>query len=243
MTLLAITDHDAVEAIETARQAAPPGLQIIAGAEFTCHMAETEVHILGYGLDLTHAGLTDALARFALARVERAQKMVEKLNALGLDLEFQEVETISGAGTIARPHVASALVARGHVKSITEAFARYIGDRSPAHVAKPTLSPQDAFDLIKSAGGVPSLAHPGTLGRDHLIAPLVEAGLDALEVRHTEHTQAQTRHYDALARQYQLLRTGGSDFHGTPGHRSQVAQPEVPPEWGAALVARIEGRG
>jgi hypothetical protein len=164
---------------------------------------------------------------------------VARLIELGVEIEFADVQAASGAGTIARPHVAQALVERGHAGSLDEAFRRWLGRHAPAFVPKEALSPRDAFDLIKQAGGVGSLAHPGTFRRDDLIPMLVEAGLEALEVRHTEHSTARMRHYEALAHDLGLLPTGGSDFHGTLGHRSRLGTPTVPDEWAAALVARI----
>jgi predicted metal-dependent phosphoesterase TrpH len=239
LSMLSITDHDAIDGIDEARRAASAGLQILAGAELTVHVADREAHILAYGIDTRDRTLVAALEELARRRVERARAIVSKLVALGIEIEFEDVEAVSGAGTIARPHVAQALVARGHAGSLDEAFRRWLGRHGPAFVPKEALSPREAFDLIKAAGGVSSLAHPGTFRRDDLIPVLVEAGLEALEVRHTEHSAARTRHYEALARDLRLLPTGGSDFHGTPGHRSRLGRPAIPDEWGAALVARI----
>lgn len=239
LSMLSITDHDAVDGVEDARRAAPEGLEVLAGAELTVHVGDREAHILAYGIDARDPTLGAALRELAERRVERAQTIVSKLVDLGIEIEFADVQAISGAGTIARPHIARALVDRGHAATMDEAFRRWLGRHGPAFVPKEALAPRDAFDLIKAAGGVPSLAHPGTFRRDDLIPLLVEAGLEALEVRHTEHSTARARHYEALARDLDLLPTGGSDFHGTPGHRSHLGTPAVPDSWGAALVARI----
>jgi predicted metal-dependent phosphoesterase TrpH len=239
LSMLSITDHDAIDGVETARRAAPAELEILAGAELTVHVANREAHILAYGIDPQDPSFRAALGDLARRRVERARAIVEKLVALGIEIEFEDVQEISGEGTIARPHVARALVDRGHAGSLDEAFRRWLGRHGPAFVPKEALSPRDAFDLIKAAGGIPALAHPGTFRRDDLIPVLVEAGLEGLEVRHTEHSAARARHYEALARDLDLLPTGGSDFHGTPGHRSRLGIPSVPDAWGAALVARI----
>ena len=240
--IVAITDHDAVGAVAAARRAAPPGIEVLSGAELTCQVADREAHVLAYGFDESDPSIVSALERFRLQREERARSMVERLNALGIDIEFSEVEAISGHGTIGRPHVAQALLARGVVSSLQEAFQRFIGRHAPAFVAKPALDPRDAFDLVTAAGGVPSLAHPGTFRRDELIPLLVDAGLGALEVRHTEHATAQSAHYERMAAQYGLLPTGGSDFHGTPGHRSRLGIPHVPRAWAEALIARTHSR-
>jgi predicted metal-dependent phosphoesterase TrpH len=239
LSMLAITDHDATDALDEARRAAPPGLEILSGAELTVHVAGREAHILAYGVDVEHPALRSALRDLAGKREARAREMVARLVALGVEIEFGDVQAVSGGGTIARPHVARALVDRGHARTLDEAFQRWLGRHAPAFVPKEALSPREAFDLIREARGVGSLAHPGTFRRDDLIPVLVDAGLEALEVRHTEHSAARSRHYEALARDLDLLPTGGSDFHGTPGHRSRLGRPTVPDAWGAALVARI----
>lgn len=241
--VLAITDHDAIDGVARARAAAPAGLEVLSGAELTCHLDDREAHVLAYGVDVEDAGFRDAMAGFGRARAERARRIVERLNAHGIELDFAEVEAVSGTGTIARPHVGLALVRRGHVDDLDEAFRRWLGHGAPAFVPKPTVAPADAFALVREAGGVPSLAHPGTFRRDELIPALVEAGLEALEVRHTEHGPARTRHYARMADELGLLPTGGSDFHGTPGHRSRLGHPEVPTEWASRLVDRIQARG
>jgi predicted metal-dependent phosphoesterase TrpH len=239
LSMLAITDHDAVGGVRAARAAAPSGLEILAGAELTVHVGGREAHVLAYGVDPADVAFEAALADLALRREERAREIVERLVALGIEIEFEDVLRVSGEGTIARPHVARALVDRGHAATLDEAFRRWLGRHGPAFVRKEVLAPRAAFDLVKRAGGVPVLAHPGTFRRDDLIPVLVEAGLEGLEVRHTEHSAARTRHYEALARDLDLLPTGGSDFHGTPGHRSRLGRPPVPDAWGEALVARI----
>lgn len=239
LSMLAITDHDAIDALDEARRSAPPDLEILSGAELTVHVADREAHVLAYGIDAKHPTLQAALRDLASKREARAREIVARLVALGIEIEFGDVQVASGAGTIARPHVARALVERGHAGSVDEAFRRWLGRHAPAFVPKDALSPRAAFDLIKEVGGIGSLAHPGTFRRDDLIPVLVEAGMEALEVRHTEHSAARSRHYESMARDLDLLPTGGSDFHGTPGHRSRLGRPVVPDEWGAALVARI----
>lgn len=242
LSALAITDHDAIDAVAPARAAAPPGLEVIAGVELSCRVDGREAHILAYGIDLEDATFRAALEAFAEQREARAREIVERLQAMGVPIEFADVQEASGHGTIARPHVARALVRRGVVESMDEAFGRFLGRGRPACVEKPRLEPEEACALVRDAGGVPGLAHPGTFGRDDLIPVLVEAGLEALEVRHTEHSRAATRHYEAMARGLGLLPTGGSDFHGTPGHRSRLGTPDVPDEWATALVARTGAR-
>jgi predicted metal-dependent phosphoesterase TrpH len=243
LEVLAITDHDTTLGLEAARRAAPPGLVVLTGAELTCSIDGREAHILAYGVDADDAAFALALERFRRQREERARAIVERLNALGVEMEYAEVAEISGHGTVGRPHLAQALLARGVVGTLQEAFARFLGRHAPAFVPKPALDPRTAFDLVREAGGVPSLAHPGTFQRDDLIPLLARAGLAALEVRHTEHGAAQTEHYQRMARQLDLLPTGGSDFHGMPGHRSRLGSPAVPRSWADALIARSGSGG
>ncbi len=240
---LAVTDHDTVAAVEEAVAAAPEGMTVIAGVELTCHAGNREAHILAYGVDLEDRNFRRELEELAEQRLERARQMIARLNRLGIEVELADVERIAAGATITRPHVAMALLERGHVDTLDEAFSRFIGRSGPAFVAKPLRDPGRTFHAVRRVGGVPVLAHPGTFRRDDLIAGLVEAGLVGLEVRHTEHSTAVCRHYEAMARDLGLLPTGGSDFHGTPGHRSRIGVPRVPAEWAEKLVDRIEGRG
>lgn len=242
LSAIAITDHDANEGVAPARAAAPAGLEVIAGAELSCRIDGREAHILGYGIDPGNETLRAALARFARDRDQRAREMVERLNSLGVAMDFGEVARVSGEGTIARPHVARALLDRGDVETMDEAFARFLGRHAPAFVDKPRLDPAEACALIKGAGGVASLAHPGTFRRDDLIPVLEEAGMEGLEVRHTMHSTAQVRHYEKMARTMNLLPTGGSDFHGTPGHSGRLGSPEIPETWLEALLERCRTR-
>ena len=179
LSMLAITDHDAIDGLDEARRMAPSGLEILSGAELTVHVADREAHILAYGIDVTHPGLHAALGDLARKREARAREIVARLVELGVEIEFGDVQAASGAGTIARPHVARALVERGHARSLDDAFRRWLGRHAPAFVPKEALTPREAFDMIKEAGGVGSLAHPGTFRRDDLIPVLVESGLEA----------------------------------------------------------------
>lgn len=240
---LAVTDHDTVAAVERAVAAAPEGMTVIPGVELTCHAGTREAHILAYGVDLEDCVFRRELEVLAEQRHDRARRMVARLNRLGVEVELADVERIAAGATITRPHVAMALLERGHVGRLDEAFTRFIGQSGPAFVAKPLRDPGSTFHAVRRAGGIPVLAHPGTFRRDDLIAGFAEAGLAGLEVRHTEHSSAASRHYEAMAKDLGLLPTGGSDFHGTPGHRGRIGLPRVPVEWAERLVDRIGGRG
>lgn len=241
VAVLAVTDHDAVDGAAEARREAPEGLTVLTGTELTCSIDGREAHVLAYGVDPEDPALRAALERFRHQREERARAMIARLQERGVAIEYEEVARISGRGTVARPHVAQALLARGAVSTVQEAFTRFLGRHAPAFVPKPALQPREAFDLVRAAGGVSALAHPGTFQRDDLIPRLAAAGLDALEVRHTEHGTALSAHYEKMAHQLNLLPTGGSDFHGTPGHRSRIGTPAVPRAWADAIIARVGG--
>lgn len=210
---LALTDHDSVDgldaAIETARGTS---LELVPGVELSCDVPQNEVHILGYFLDWHDGAFRTMLARFREGRYGRAEKMVKKLTALGVPITFERVKQIAGDASIGRPHIAQALVEAGHVATTSEAFERFIGRTGPAYVERFRLNPEDAVTLILRAGGVPVLAHPREV--THWIEPLVKVGLIGLEAWYAMYDDATRAHLTRLARQYDLIVTGGSDFHG-----------------------------
>lgn len=211
---IAITDHDSTEGVAEAERAARSlPLEVIHGVEINADFARSELHILGYYLDCEFPELQDALLKLRTARRQRAARMIDRLAALGLPLERERVAEIAGEGSaIGRPHVAQAMVERGYVDSVEEAFARYIGRGGPAHVERFKLSPLEALRLIRQAGGLPVLAHP--LQLMDLVPELAAEGLAGLEAYYTGYTEAETRLLLDLARKHNLLVTGGSDFHG-----------------------------
>ncbi len=168
--------------------------------------------------------------------------MVEKLNTLGVPLDFARVQALA-AGAIGRPHVARALVDAGVVASTEEAFEKFLGRHGPAYVERTKITPQDAVQIILRAGGIPVLAHPGWGVKDEVIPLLVEAGLEGLEVYYPDHTPALVTHFLEIARRLGLLTTGGTDFHGgdlatktLPGHQY------VPEECAVRLKARRDAK-
>jgi len=216
LSAVAIVDHDTVGAIaEALGEAQGTGLEIIPGIELTAQQDYQEVHILGYFLDYQDKQLLQKLQLVQLSRVTRVYKIVENLKKLGLELNPQTVFDISGRGTVGRMHIARALVQDGWVDSTAEAFRKYIGDKSPAYVLGFCFSPAEAIKLIRDAGGVAVLAHPFMLHNDALITEFVQCGLQGLEVYYPEHSQSLVNFYLDLAKQLNLLVTGGSDFHGS----------------------------
>ena len=213
---IAIVDHDTLGAIPEALIAAQDtGLEVIAGIELTAQFENQEIHILGYFLDCQNEALLEKLKLVQLNRIERVHKIVNNLEGEGVKINAQSVFDISGKGTVGRMHIARALVKEGLVTTTSEAFRKYIGDKSPAYVLGFSLSPAEAINLIRGAGGVAVLAHPYMLHNDELITELVGYGLQGIEVYYPEHSQSMVNFYLDLAKKLNLLVTGGSDFHGS----------------------------
>ncbi|MBE3520352.1 MAG: PHP domain-containing protein [Firmicutes bacterium] len=193
------------------------GVEIIPAVEINTELDGKEVHILGYFVPIDpgseFAILLDTLRRF---RMDRVRAMVSRLEELGLPVELERVLFFAKGESVGRPHVGQAMVEKGYVSSVKEAFERYLGTGKPAYVPRVHLTPVQAVRSIVRAGGVAVWAHPGTAGCDHLLEELVNNGLDGLECVHPQHSPEDTRRYAALAREYGLIATGGSDFHG-PG--------------------------
>lgn len=224
LSTISITDHDSVASISTAIDASDTlPLTVIPGIELSSVHQGRDAHILGYFIDFTQPVLQQNLDKLTASRASRAGDMVKKLQAEGLSINFGEVAAYSNGGAIGRPHVAQILLKHGFVKSINEAFERYLGRNGPAYVPKYVLEVTEVIDLIHSVGGVASLAHPGVAGiSEEFLAWLKEKGLDAVEVWHSDHTDQEIAHYQNLATKYGFLATGGSDCHGEGKSRGFV---------------------
>lgn len=228
---IAIVDHDTVEAIPQAQAAARGSdLEIIPGIELTAQYENQEIHILGYFIDCKDKTLLDKLKLVQHNRIERIYKIVDNLGELGVKLNPQSVFDISGKGTAGRMHIARALVKEGWVATTAEAFRKYIGDKSPAYVLGFNLSPLEAINLIKGAGGVAVLAHPYIMHNDELIEEFTGYGLEGIEVYYPEHSQSMVNFYLDLAKKLNLLVTGGSDFHGSVKPEIKLGAIKIPIE-------------
>ncbi len=211
---IAITDHDTTAGIDEALEAARgTRLELIPGVEISCDVPGQEVHLLGYYIDHHDPHLEGKLSDFRQARLQRARGMVRKLASLGLPLEWETVAELAGDGSVGRPHIAQAMVRKGYVASPDEAFDLYIGRNGPAYVERYKLNPVDAVSLIKQARGLPVLAHP--LQVTHFLPSLIEQGLVGLEVYYNGYSPEVIRELASLGRKYDLILTGGSDFHGS----------------------------
>lgn len=241
--VMALTDHDSIDGIAPAEERArKAGIRVISGVELSVSESGFDVHLLAYGFDLTDKGLLAALSRYRDSRRERARKMLARLKGLGIRITLDEVEEIAQGGALGRPHVAEALMRGGHVDTFHEAFQRFLGHHAPAYVAKQTVTLEEAAGIVRDAGGVVALAHPGTLNRDHLIAPWVRRGLDGIEVWHSKHAPADVSRYREIAKQHSLLMTGGSDFHGERTPDVSIGGTAVPESILAPLEEALRAR-
>jgi len=250
VTVFALTDHDTLDGIPAAAAcAARAGIRLITGVELSVSEEGMDVHLLAYGFDEADPTLDAAVRRYREGRRERARKILSRLKGLGIRISLEEVEEIASGGALGRPHVAEALLRAGHVETFNEAFQRYLGHHAPAYVPKPKVALEEATSIVRDAGGVTILAHPGTLNRDHLIPAWARRGLDGIEVWHSKHDPAAVDRYRGYAHLHGLLMTGGSDYHGerTPGVviGSVPVPDDILPPLDAALKARrpVRSRG
>lgn len=238
LSAFALTDHDTVAGLAEARAAAHQvGLRLINGIELSAVEGEAETHMLGLHLtDLTV--IEHKLLELREMRATRAQRIVEKLNSLNIPVTYEAVLTEAAGGAIGRPHIARALVNGGWATDLREAFDKLLGNGRSAYVPKDRLAIADAIELIHRAGGISVLAHPGALGTRERVQTMVDAGLDGLEVLHPSHGYDDQQRLDALATEFDLVRSGGSDWHGASDGSRSLGMMRVPSQWLAAQEAR-----
>lgn len=242
LAALALTDHDSVAGLAEARAAgAAAGLRIVAGVELSAHLEREEIHLLALHVD-DDAMIADELARFRDDRVARAEQMVTRLRALGVEVHMDDVLREAGAGAVGRPHVARAVVAAGGARDVREAFDRFLGDGRPANVDKPRFEAADAIALAHAAGGIAVWAHPGMAGRRERVEPLAAAGLDGIEVLHPRHSGEDLSRLSALAEHFDLVTSGGSDWHGPTDAWRTLGMMRVPTQVLAAQDRRVAAR-
>jgi predicted metal-dependent phosphoesterase TrpH len=229
LAAIAITDHDCIDAYPTAIElGSQMGVEVIPGLELSSEIENADLHILGYYIDFTDPALNRILNEMKEARYLRARKMVENLNIQGVDLRFETVLSMAGIGAIGRPHIAAAMLKEELVYSFREAFEKYLGYGMPAYVEKYKMRPRDVFDLVKGAGGIPVLAHPGVTKVDDRLQEFINDGVQGLEAYHTEHSASVQQQYLKIARKCGLAVTGGSDFHNASHNKSEIGVPRVP---------------
>lgn len=226
VTALAITDHDNTDGLPEALIAASAfDLEVIPGIEISSRFRGKEIHILGYFLEWHDHTFQARLAGLRESRHSRNPEMIRRLTKLGLSLTYDEVKAVAGLGSVGRPHIAQAMLAKGYVTSMKEAFDRYLGEGAAAYVPRDLPEAADVICWIREVGGVAVLAHPGWVKERHdgllgFCQALKDNGLQGLEVFYSTHTARQTSEYLTLAKRLELLITGGSDFHG-------LAKPDV----------------
>ncbi len=246
LTVIALADHDTVDGVVPALEAAKtfPWLKVIPCVEISTDVPTGEVHVLGYFIEYTHPELETTLRRMRNSRQERAQGMVAKLRKLGLAIEWERVKEIAGSGSIGRPHLAQAMLEKGYIASMKEAFTKYIGWGGPAYVGREKMPPGEAVELILRANGLPVLAHPPTISNpEAMVIELKASGLVGIEAYCASCTAEETSRLVSLADRYRLIVTGGSDYHGLDDSReTMIGGAGVPVESAEQLIALAEQR-
>ena len=237
LAAVGITDHDTTAGLERAEAAGRRcGVEVVPGVEMSCSADGVDVHILGYYLDFADAALQAFFHRLVEAREQRARKMVEKMQALGLKVSWPDVARAAGAAAVGRPHVAQAMVEAGVTSSVEEAFQNWIGFDAPAYVPKYRLSPVEAVEFIRCYRGVAVVAHPGIYRREGALYSTISAGIDGIEAWHPDHSADDVDTMVELARKNRLLVTGGGDCHGGRKQgRIYLGEVTVPYKYLAAL--------
>lgn len=242
LAAIALTDHDTVAGIaEASAAAASLGVRVVAGVELSAVEGDAETHILGLHLSDTR----DLEARLVVLREmrrTRAERIVLRLNELGVRIALPAVLEQAGGGAIGRPHVARAMIAEGWAVDFRDAFDRYLGNGKPAFVAKDRLPVADAIQLIHSAGGLAVLAHPAAGGTRERVEAFVALGIDGLEVRHPSHTADDVARLSALVEHFGLVPSGGSDWHGSGDGPRTLGAMRVPAEWLGRQDGRVHAR-
>ncbi|MBW4828748.1 MAG: PHP domain-containing protein [Clostridiaceae bacterium] len=216
LNALAITDHDTTSGIYRAvkRSKLYENFHIIPGMELSCIHEDEEVHILGYFIEYNSINIINLTKKLQYERVIRAKKIIANLNKLGLDITLSEVKAFSGQDIIGRPHIARALIKKGYVKNMNQAFNKFLDKGKPAYVKRYKLTIENAINLIHNIGGIAIIAHPGLIEREEIIYYCIELGVDGMEIIHSKHSREKFLKLMDIANRYDMIKTGGSDCHG-----------------------------
>jgi len=238
LAAVALTDHDTLAGIpEALATGAEVGVRVVSGVELSAVEGDSETHILGLHLSDTRE-MEQRLVELREMRRSRAERIVIRLNELGVRIEFAAVLEQAAGGALGRPHVARAMIAEGWAVDFRDAFERYLGNGRPAYVSKDRLAIGDAIQLIHRAGGLAILAHPAQTGTRERIAAFAELGIDGVEVRHPSHSTEDTNRLLALVEHFSLVPSGGSDWHGGSDGTRMLGMMRVPADW----LRRQDGR-
>jgi predicted metal-dependent phosphoesterase TrpH len=232
LNTISIVDHDSVSGLEEAIfHGDKIGLNVIPGIEISTDIEGREVHLLGYFIDYEDKEFLDYLKFFKKEREFRAIRIVNKLQNLGLKINFEDVKEIAGNSTIARPHIAFTMVKLGLVKDYYAAFRKYLYDNGPAYERKIHFSPSAAIKLINDTGGLSFIAHPNNM-KESVLRSMLDSGIDGIEVVHPSHSAYRKKFYTDLANHYCVLKSGGSDFHGGEmGDENNLGKFTIPPHF------------
>ncbi|MHA6484604.1 PHP domain-containing protein [Paenibacillus sp. strain BS8-2] len=224
LSAVAITDHDTIAGVEEAiNEGEQLGIDVIPGIEISTYAQGGDIHVLGYWTDNRNGQWLERLESLGGVRGNRNELIVNKLKALGVAIEWADVEAVASerlksgeteGNSIGRPHIAEALIRNGVVSSMSEAFDRFLASGAAAYVELTKIHPQEAVRWIHEAGGAAVIAHPGLYDKDSLVEELIVTGADGIEVYHPDHGLAEEKRYNAIARRYGIVATGGSDYHG-----------------------------
>jgi len=245
LTFIALADHDSIDGVASAQTAAQafPGLKVIPGVEISTDIPQGEIHILGYFIDYTNPEFNAALDRFKKSRLQRGQKMVAKLNKLGIHIDWQRVTEIASGSSIGRPHIAQAMLEKGYITSFKQAFTEYLGHHRPAYVEREKMTPKEAVELIIKAEGLPVLAHPLTLtDPEAMTMELKAGGLVGIEAYYNGYTTEEINRLVGLADRHKLIVTGGSDYHGLDPTETAIGDADLPMEALEQLIALAKQR-
>lgn len=245
--VIALTDHDSTAGVAEAQaEGARLGVRVISGCEFSTSAPWGEMHLLGYFLPIADPKLEAFLVRCRDDRVRRGREMVEGLQAWGVDVSFEDLAEEASNAAIGRPHLARVLVKRGKVASIDDAFHQWLGRGRPAYVEKSLPAFRDVAELVHSVGGIVSAAHLKDRGTRSTLTAFKAEGLDAVETRHPSHSGEARARITTLAASLELLRTGGSDWHGEEhgvGTHAMLGSQDVPLEWLECIEQALRERG
>jgi hypothetical protein len=234
---ISITDHDNVISYNVANEFVKLNnldVELIPGVEINTIWKHEEIHILGYYMDMTDKSFKEMLINQQHARVNQTHKIVDLISKkAGIPITFDHIKNyVTAGGSIGRPHIAKAIVNAGGARNVMEAYSKYINDNSPVYVQRETVTPHDAVEIIYEAGGIPVIAHPCDINNaEKLVTDLMNYGLRGVEAYHRKHSPAMVEYYSSLAEKYDLIVTGGSDFHGLNMSNQIVMGKNFIPEW------------